>query len=137
MRRKLIAVVSVAVLGLSLGASAQAAPKGWTKTVTFTDTTPDPTGYRHGTNEEHCLGVLPMEAPIVLKVPAAGSVDVTLSGFTGDWTLMITDTAGEIITGADVDPPAFENAAFKVKKATTVHIHPCNFAGTPESTVSI
>ena len=137
MRRTLVAVVTLAVAAMSFGVHAQAAPKGFTKTVIFTDTTPDPTGYRHGTNEEHCLGVLPMEAPIVLKVPAAGTVDVALSGFLGDWTLMITDPAGEIITGADVDPPAFESAGFKVKKASTVHVHPCNFAGTPESTVTI
>jgi hypothetical protein len=137
MNSKLTAAVTVAVVGLSLGASAQAAPpKNFTKTVSFTDATPDPSGNAADSDAEHCKGVLPQEDPIVLKVPGPGMVDVTLGGFQGDWTLMITDKDGELLSGADVNPPDFETAGVRLKKAATINILPCNLAGTPEATVT-
>lgn len=137
MNRTLVALTTVAA-AVSLAATAQAAPpKGFTKTVSFTDATPDPTGYASGASETHCLGLLPMEAPIELKVPGPGMVDVELSGFQGDWSLMITDAAGEVLGGADVNPPEFEAATVRLKKPATIKIHPCNFAGTPQASVKI
>ena len=137
MNRTLVALTTVAA-AVSLAATAQAAPpKGFTKTVEFTDATPDPTGYASGSNETHCLGVLPMEAPIELKVPGPGMVDVALSGFQGDWSLMITDAGGEVLGGADTNPPEYETATVRLKKAMTLKIHPCNFAGTPQASVKI
>ena len=126
----LVAAVSVA------GAVQAAPPKGVEKTVSYTDPTPDPTGYTAGSDADHCRGALPMEAPIALKVPGAGTVEVSIGGFQGDWSLMITDSAGDTITGADVNPPEFESTSFKLKKAATVNIHPCNFAGSPQAQVT-
>lgn len=137
MRARLALATAVAV-GLTLGTAAQAAPpKNFEKTVAFTDATPDPTGNLAATEAEHCLGELPREKPIELKVPGSGTVEVTISGFQGDWTLMITDAKGELITGADVNPPDTETASFPMKKAGTVNILPCNLAGTPQASVKM
>lgn len=137
MNSKLAATLTASLVALSLGATAQAAPpKGFTKTVSFTDGTPDPSGNTADTEAEHCMGVLPQEKPIALKVPGPGMVDVTLAGFQGDWTLMITDAKGEVLSGADVNPPDYETAGVRLKKAATINILPCNLAGTPQADVT-
>ena len=131
------AIIATAVLAVGLGTSAQAAPpKGFTKTVTFTDATPDPSGNAESGNENHCNGVLPREEPIVVKIPGPGMVDVTLAGFQGDWTLQLQDAKGEVIGGNDVNPPDYETAGVRLKKAQTIKILPCNLAGTPQATVT-
>ena len=138
MNRTLVALVT-ATAAVSFAASAQAAPpKSFSKTVEFTDATPDPSGNAASGNENHCSGQLPRETPIELKVPGPGIVDVAISGFQGDWSLQIQDAKGEVMGGADVNPPnEFETASVRLKKAATILIAPCNLAGTPQATVKI
>jgi hypothetical protein len=131
------ALIAAVVAGVSLANVAGAAPpKGFTKTVSFTDATPDPTGNAASGNENHCSGKLPQEAPISLKVPGAGTVDVTLGGFQGDWALQIKDASGEVLAGDDQNPPAYESTSVSLKKAGTISILPCNLEGTPQGTVT-
>src|SRR3954447_5003782 len=110
MNRMLVAALAVTALAIPLGAGAQAAPpKGFTKTVDFTDATPDPSGNAQtGGNELHCSGQLPQEAPIAVKIPGPGIIDVTLGGFQGDWALQVKDASGEILAGDDVNPPSYD-----------------------------
>jgi hypothetical protein len=137
MNSKLIATAAVAALGIAVAGSAQAAPpKNFTKTVSFTDATPDPSGNAESGNEMHCSGQLPREEGIKVKIPGPGMVDVTLGGFQGDWSLQIQDATGEVIAGDDVNPPDYETAGVRLKKAATIVIAPCNLAGTPEATVT-
>ena len=137
MNSKLIAAAAVAGLGISLAGGAQAAPpKNFTKTVSFTDATPDPSGNAESGNEMHCSGKLPREEGIKVKIPGPGMVDVTLGGFQGDWSLQIQDASGEVIAGDDVNPPDYETAGVRLKKAATIVIAPCNMTGTPEATVT-
>jgi hypothetical protein len=134
-RTALIASV-VAVVSLSSLADA-APPKNFKKTVTFTDGTPDPSGNAASGNENHCNGKLPQETPISVKIPGPGTLEVSIGGFQGDWTLQVKDKDGEVLAGADVNPPSeFEAVSVRFKKAETVGILPCNLAGTPQAEVT-
>jgi hypothetical protein len=133
---RLAGTAVVALMAVSFGASAQAAPpKKFAKTVSYTDATPDPSGNAGSGNEDHCTGQLPREAPISVKIPAAGTLDVSLGGFQGDWALQLRE-GDEIIAGDDVNPPGYEATSVRFKKATTVLIQPCNLEGTPQGTVT-
>ena len=132
------AVITVVAASLSVATVANAAPpKNFKKTVTFTDATPDPTGNAGSGNENHCSGQLPTEDPIQVKVPGPGYLEVSIAGFQGDWSLQVRDSSGEVLGGADVNPPSeFESISVRFKKAETVGILPCNLAGTPEAQVT-
>lgn len=131
-------VLAVTCLGLVAGGSlapAQAAPpKSFSKTVTFVDATPDPTAFFLG--PEHCMGRLPAEDPVVVDLPGPGKVDIAISGFTGEWSLMVTNPKGSVIAVADADAPETESLTLKVKKAGKISILPCNIAGTFEATIT-
>ncbi|MDT7572202.1 MAG: hypothetical protein QOE05_2376 [Actinomycetota bacterium] len=132
------AVIAAVVAGLSVASVADAAPpKNFKKTVTFTDGTPDPSGNASSGNENHCSGKLPQEAPIEVKIPGPGYLEVSIGGFQGDWALQVRDKSGEVLAGADVNPPSeFESVSVKFKKAETVGILPCNMSGTPQAEVT-
>jgi hypothetical protein len=132
------AVIAALVAGLSVASVADAAPpKNFKKTVSFTDATPDPTGNAASGNENHCSGQLPQEAPISVKVPGPGYLEVSIAGFQGDWSLQVKDKDGEVLGGADVNPPSeFESVSIRFKKAATVGILPCNMSGTPQAEVT-
>ena len=137
MNRKLACALAVAVVAVPLGASANAAPpKGFTKTVDFTDATPDPSGNAESGNEMHCSGQLPQEDPIEVKLPGPGILDVSIAGFQGDWALQIQDKDGEVGAGDDQNPPAYEATSARFKKPMTVKILPCNMTGTPQAKVT-
>jgi hypothetical protein len=97
--------------------------------VTFVDSTPDPSAYFLG--PEHCMGRLPAEQPVAVNIPAPGLVDVAISGFTGEWSLMITDKDGEVIATADADAPATGSTSFRMKRAGKINILPCTSRGHP------
>lgn len=137
MNRKLACTVMVAAVGISLGTSANAAgPKPFTKTVSYTDATPDPTGNLAATDAQHCEGKLGSDEGIKVKFPAAGTIDVAISGYSGDWALEVRDASGENVAGDDQNPPATESTSVRIKKAQVLQILPCNLAGTPQATVT-
>ena len=132
-------LITAAAIGLTAGsfAPAQAAkPKPFSGSTAISDRTPDPTGNSASSEQEHCKGELPREKPVELKVANPGVVTVSISGFQGDWTLMVTDPAGKLLGGADVNPPAFENAVITLKKPGTILMSGCNLAGTFDATLS-
>ena len=137
MRTRLVLVTAVGavVCGL-MSTGAQAAPKGFTKTVAFTDATPDPSGNAASGDDHHCHGRLPQEAPIAVKIPGPGNVDVSTAGFVGDWALEVRDETGDVLAGDDQNPPATESTSVRLKKASTIYILPCNLAGSPQAKVT-
>ena len=132
------ALLASLVVALPLATVAQAAPpKNFKKTVTFTDGTPDPSGNANSGNENHCSGKLPQEAPISVKVPGPGYLEVSIGGFQGDWSLQVKGADGEVLGGDDVNPPSeFESVSIRFKKGETVGILPCNMSGTPQAEVT-
>lgn len=126
-----LAVAPVVVLG-AVGPTAHAAPpKPFTRTVTFVDRTPDPSAYFVG--PEHCLGQLPREKPVPVDVPGPGTVTIAIAGFTGEWSLLVTNTKGDVIGVADADAPATEKLTLRVRKAGRIEVLPCNLFGTFEA----
>lgn len=132
MRRFVLLAAGTATLAAGAFIPAQAAPPAsFSKTVTFVDNTPDPSAYVLG--PEHCKGRLPSERPVPVTIPGPGNVNIAISGFTGEWSLMVTDPAGDVITTADADPPATESLSMRFKKGAKIQILPCNLAGTFEA----
>lgn len=134
MRRIVLLAAGTALLAAGAFSPALAAPpSSFSKTVTFVDATPDPSGFLLG--PEHCQGRLPAEQPVGVNIPGPGVVDVAISGFTGEWSLMITDKDGEVIATADADAPATEATSFRMKRAGKINILPCNIAGTSQASL--
>lgn len=135
MRRTLMLVASVGVLAAGADTVAQAAPPtSFSRTVTFVDDTPDPSAFFLG--PEHCMGRLPAEPPVPVNIPGPGTVDIAISGFTGEWSLMVTDKDGELIGVADADAPATESLSLRLRRAGKINILPCNLFGTFEAQLS-
>jgi hypothetical protein len=137
--RRTLALAGLAVVTAAGFTPAHAAAKKpIVKNFAFRDATPDPSGNANLSDDMHCHGKLPdTEKPIVFKAPAAGLITVQLGKFTGDWALEIRDAKDNHLSGAEANPPDYETGVLKVKKATTLHIKPCNLAGTPDATVKV
>ena len=130
----LLGALLVAVAGAHAPAQAAPPPKPFSKTVVFVDQTPDPSAYFLG--PEHCLGQLPREAPVPVEVPGPGVLDIAISGFTGEWSLIVFGPKGDVIGVADADAPATESMKLRVRKAGRVDVLPCNLFGTFEATLT-
>ena len=71
----------------------------------------------------------------VLKTPAAGSLVVELKNFSGDWDIVLFGDKEQILAeGSGTVTPNIEGATkdkavLKVKKAMTIYIDTCNYAG--------
>lgn len=130
MSRRLITAISIVAVGGALAAPAFAAakPKPFKKTFTYTDPTPDPT---YAVSGGACQGRLPQEAPIKVKIPAKGTLKVSIKN-TGDWALEIRTSSGTVMSSADGGTPQTqEGTSAKIKKAGTYLIVPCNIGGAP------
>jgi hypothetical protein len=123
MKRIALVLVPLVALGASASVS-QAAPKP--KPIKKTYQAPTLDQAKH-------------EAPF--EMPWAGTLQVDLNGFQGDWALAILDSKGAKIADHDndvsepIDTPS--KIVIKVKKKTALTIRACNFAGGPTATVTI
>ena len=74
-----------------------------------------------------------------IKTKGAGTLEVTLKDFDGDWDITVMDDKGKVLAvGAGTSTPtaltasgATEKAVVKTKKAMTLVIGSCNFLGGP------
>ena len=74
-----------------------------------------------------------------IKTKGAGTLEVTLTDFDGDWDITVSDDKGRVLaTGGPTTTPtalaesgATEKAVVKTKKAMTLVIAACNFLGGP------
>ena len=147
MNRTLVLTVAAAAAVGTVAAPALAAPKKKpiTKTYSATAPTPDPTNWLNevgAANYSVCNQVVPQSwHEHQFKAPAAGSLKLELSGFYGDWDLLVMNSkkaevgaggAGDVSTPA---APTKETATIKIKKAETFTIVACNWAGGPTGTV--
>ncbi len=136
----------IAVGGLAGEASAKKPPI--TKTVAITAPVPDPSnwaGQGGVAGYSVCAQRIPNSFQTVeFKAPAIGKLKVELTGFNGDWDVLVTDAKGTELTAggsSGLSSPASpndgdESATTKVKKANTVFkITACNWAGGPTGTL--
>jgi hypothetical protein len=137
MSRSTLALLVVAVVAVTAAPGLAAPkPKPITQSVPFTDTTPDYSGWAVGP-DSHCAGLLPREEAYEFKAPAAGSLKVSISGFTGEWALDLRDAKGNVLAETDVLAPEQETLTIKLRRPGVVNIGPCNLAGTPEALISL
>ena len=136
--------VPLAILVLAAGAvNAEAAPKKKpkpiTKSYTVTGMLPHPNPPTGPSCSSAPNGV--SEHRETLKVTGAGKLVVEVRGFTGDWDIGLYDkTDTNLAQGGGADSPNTETApvetlSYKGKKAQTLYIDVCNFAGSPNATV--
>ena len=119
--------------------SALAAPaKTFSKTYETTTPMPDPSNYADAN-----YSVCPQRVPgsffdETVKIPAKGLLHVELTGYNGDYDLLLMDADKEELAysgqTAVQGEPEIVDVSFK--KAATVHIVNCNWAGAPTAKVS-
>ena len=135
------AATALAVLAagsLAVPAHASPKPKPFSKTVSYTDSTPDPTGST--TADTGCGSAMPSQYPvekgISVKIPAPGKIKASLDN-KGDWALEIRDPKGNVLSSSDGGGPTDQEAtSAKAKKAGTYVIFPCNLTGEPTVNVT-
>jgi hypothetical protein len=106
------------------------------KTYAVTAPAPDPTNYA-GQGYSVCAQNVPSSFDKqTISIPAAGSLQVELSGFQGDWDLLLEDSDdSELTAGGSSSVGGSETAESRFKKAQKVSIVACNWAGSPSATV--
>lgn len=74
-----------------------------------------------------------------IKLPAGGTLKAQVA-FTGDWDLYVVDSKGTMVALAENEQtgmdPGTEKLTWKAKKAQTVTLIACNWAGMKDATVS-
>jgi hypothetical protein len=142
---KTTAAVTLAVVALgaaSMSPAIGASKKTITKTYTATAAVPDPTN-----SAASDYNVCPQRVPgsfqaDEFKIPAAGTLQVEVSGYTGDWDalLMDSDKSEATSSGSGGYAPVAggpEVMEMRFKKAQTVTIVACNWAGGPTANVKV
>ena len=143
MRTTAAVTLAVVALGAASMSPAIGAPKKTiTKTYTATAPVPDPTNEAGG-----AYSVCPQTVPNSFqadefKIPAAGTLKVEVSGYNGDWDalLMDSDKSEAAASGSGGYPPVAggpEEIEMRFKKAQTVTIVACNWAGGPTADVKV
>jgi hypothetical protein len=142
MRRTAALVVAGLTVAAVAAPPAMAAPKKKpiTKTYEVTAPAPDPTNYGQPAGASD-YSVCAMNVPSSFdrqefQVPAAGTLAVEVTGFQGDWDLLLIDSdESELATGGSSDLGGSETTEVRFKKKQKVSIVACNWAGTPTATV--
>ncbi len=141
--RPLIATALVAGLALSLPASA--APKKKPKPITKTYTVNTPVPHPNPPSGPSCSASPDSvsEHRELFKAPAAGTLEVVASEFTGDYDIgLYGDGEKNLSQGGGVDTPSVQNGTekeklkYKVKKKQNLYIDVCNFIGGPSAKVT-
>lgn len=139
MRLRPVLAVSTAALVVAgsfapvLAAPPKPKPKPITESYEVGPLLPDPTPILG----DVCTPTLPTARDSRdIKIPAAGTLKVDIE-FVGDWALGLRDSKGSQIASSDgATPETPESMLVKLKKAQTVTIDACNFAGAPTATVT-
>ena len=129
--RLVLAVLPIALVGV-VAAPSSAAPKttkGSYQASAIPDVTPNGTG--------PCNSTLPGGQHFQeLKLPAAGKLQVDMTGFSGDWDLCLYVAGSLVSSSTGFVEATKETVAFKAKKATTVRIGAANVGGGPTAQVA-
>jgi energy-converting hydrogenase Eha subunit A len=138
MNRTAALVVGALAVAAVTAPPALAAPKKKpiTKSYDVTAATPDPTNNVPGGYSVCAQNVPGSFDKQTFQVPAAGTLSVELSGFQGDWDLLLEDSDdSELSYSGGSGVGGTEATDVRFKKAQKMSIVACNFAGTPNATV--
>ncbi len=132
MKRTIASALAVAAGLTAIGGVAEAKhKKPITKSYTATASNPDPTNYAGGSV---CRQNVPGSAHIEkFTAPEAGTLKAEIGDFQGDWDMLLTDDKGRELSnsGGSELTDGKEKMTYKVKKAGTLNIIACNWAGGP------
>lgn len=142
--RRLAAVAALGVLAASTYAPATAAPKAKPKPITKSYAmqlapVPDPVQGSPSCARPELEGIsIHTET---FKTTGPGVLKVSITGFAGDWDITVYDGArnelgvgdGTSTGGGAPATAGVETFTMKFKKASTIAIASCNFAGSPNA----
>jgi hypothetical protein len=127
MRTRLVLAVAPLALVAAATLPSSAAPKAMSGSYTASAPVP---------GAPDCDGTAPGSvhtAPI--KVPGAGRFTAELTGFAGDWDFYLEQNGGMLSSSTGSFDATTETVSAKIKKAGTVDILSCNWAGGPTGAV--
>ena len=128
------AVLAVAVaLGAASAGPVVAAPKKpIEKHWDIVAPAPDPSNWAEQSQYSVCAQLVPGSYQVEeFSAPARGTIDISITGFEGDWDLLVLDDAGnEMGAGTSSDLGGTEKVRLKIKKKMDIDIIACNWAGT-------
>ena len=137
-RTAALLAVTCAAVAVAAPSALAAPPKKFSKTYTTTTPMPDPTNFvpgKYSVCEQTVPGSFNTEP---VKIPGKGSLHVELTGYTGDYDLLLMDADKEELASSGQTAvrgePEIVDVSFK--KPTTVYVVNCNWAGAPTSKVS-
>lgn len=130
MRTRLVLAVAPLALVAVATLPSSAAPKPMKGAYTAAAPVP-------GGAADDCEGAVPGSLHTeTIKVPAAGRFTADLTGFQGDWDFFLKANGGLLSSSTgSVDAPK-ETVSAKIKKAGSVQLISCNWAGGPSAAVS-
>lgn len=125
--RLLLAVAPLALVGVATLPSS-AAPKPMKGSYTASAPVP---------GAPDCDGTAPGSVhTMAIKVPGAGRFTADLTGFAGDWDFYLKSGGGVLSASEGGADAPKETVSAKIKKAGTVTIASCNWAGGPTGAVT-
>jgi hypothetical protein len=138
-RTAALLAITCAAVAVAAPSALAAPPKKFSKTYTTTTPMPDPTNFNPQAKYSVCEQTVPGSfntEPV--KIPGKGMLHVELTGYVGDYDLLLMDVDKEELANsgqtAVQGEPEIVDVSFK--KPTTVYIVNCNWAGAPTSKVS-
>ena len=133
------ALVAVVAAGGFSPSFAAPKPKPKPKPITGAYTAmaaPDPTSTSLGVGSNVCKPTSPAgKFSYTFKVPAAGTLEARSANML-DWSLALVEGGSQLSTSDGGGPQDKEAVSASFKKATTVVIDACNFAGEPQIKIS-
>ena len=138
-RTAALLAVTCAAVAVAAPQAMAAPPKKFSKTYTTTTPMPDPTNFNPSAKYSVCEQTVPGSFNTeTVKIPGKGTLHVELTGYYGDYDLLLMDADKEELASsgqtAVQGEPEIVDVAFK--KPTTVYVVNCNWAGAPTSKVS-
>ncbi len=137
-RAAVIALAATSAL-CALGTGAEANhKKPIEKTYTATAPLPDPSNYAMQSQYSVCAQNVPQSFHVEeFSAPEPGTIKAVLSGYVGDWDFLMTDEKGREVgnSGLTAVQGEDETITYKFKKAGTINLIACNWAGGPTGTV--
>jgi hypothetical protein len=138
--RRVVPIAAIAVLAVGAYAPAMAKGKPITKSYDMQLLpVPDPPSGTPSCARDQLIGVSIHQEKLTTKGP--GTLKVKVNGFAGDWDITVYSGDKELegvgdgtSTGGGAPATAGEDTfEMKFKKATTLDIRTCNFAGSPSA----
>ena len=140
MNRIVISTIAVtaAVSAVAGGVAEANHKKPISKSYTATAPTPDPTNFGPSARYSVCEQTVPQSYHVEeFTAPEAGTIKAELTGYVGDWDFLLVDDKGRELGNSGLTAVAgeAEKITYKFKKAGTVNLIACNWAGGPTGTV--